>query len=72
MLCQRAASLPRAQADPTSLWAACTVQTGRVGIVDVGCAGTVQLGRGGFGPVTIDFFYFLNIFKYLQIQKKIV
>jgi hypothetical protein len=71
VLCQRAASLPRARADPARLWATCTVQPGRIGTVDVGCAGTVQLYRDGFGPVTINFFYFLNIFKYLQIQKKL-
>jgi hypothetical protein len=34
--------------------------------------GTVQLGHGGFGPVTVDlFFYFSNIFKSLQIQKSV-
>jgi hypothetical protein len=69
VLCQRAASLPRARADPARLWATCTVQPGRIGTVDVGRAGTVQLGRGGFSPVKVDFFfYFLNIFKSLQIQ----
>jgi hypothetical protein len=31
---------------------------------------TVPLGRGGFGPVAFDlFFYFLNIFKSLKIKK---
>jgi hypothetical protein len=40
----------------------CAAQAGR--------AGTVQLGRGGFSRVTANlFFYFLNIFKFLQIQK---
>jgi hypothetical protein len=35
-----------------------------------GRAGTVQLGRGGFSPVATNlFFYFLNIFEFLQIQK---
>jgi hypothetical protein len=29
-----------------------------------------ELGHGGFGPVAFDlFFYFLNIFKSMQIQK---
>jgi hypothetical protein len=38
--------------------------------VQAGRVGTVQLGVRGFGPVTVDlFFYFPNIFKSLQIQK---
>jgi hypothetical protein len=37
------------------------VQTGRVGTVDMGHADTVQLGRGGFGPVTVDLFF--SIFR---------
>jgi hypothetical protein len=42
---------------------------GRSSTVRVGRAGTVQLGRGGFGPTAVDLvFYFLNIFKSLQIQ----
>jgi hypothetical protein len=45
---------------------------GRDDTVCVGRADTVQLGRGGFGPVTVElFFYFLNIFKSLQIQKMV-
>jgi hypothetical protein len=45
---------------------------GRVGTVRVRRAGSVQLGHGGFGPATVDlFFYFSNIFKSLQIQKSV-
>jgi hypothetical protein len=43
---------------------------GRAHAVQAGRAGTVQLGCGGFGLVTVElFFYFLNILKSLQIQK---
>jgi hypothetical protein len=43
---------------------------GHSGTVRVGRIGTVQLCRSGFGPVTANlFFYLLNIFKSLQIQK---
>jgi hypothetical protein len=43
-------------------WAACTVQMGRVLMCNWAAC--------GFGPVTVElFFYFPNIFKYLKIQK---
>jgi hypothetical protein len=43
-------------------------ELGHMRAAQVGCAGTVQPGRNGFGPVTVElFFYFLNIFKSLQI-----
>jgi hypothetical protein len=44
---------------PRGQWAmSTTVQAGR------------ELGRGGFNQVAFDlFFYFPNIFKFLQIQK---
>jgi hypothetical protein len=43
---------------------------GHCSTVCVGRTGTVQLDRGGFGPVTANlFFYFPNMFKSLQIQK---
>jgi hypothetical protein len=42
---------------------------GHVCAAQAGCAGTMQLGHGGFGPLALElFFYFLNIFKSLQIQ----
>jgi hypothetical protein len=41
---------------------------GHMHAMQAGCVGTVQLGRGGFSPDEL-FFYFLNIIKYLQIQK---
>jgi hypothetical protein len=73
VLCQRTVSLPRGWADAARPWAACFVQTGHVNTVDMGRAGTVQLGHGGFSPVIVDlfFFYFPNIFKSLQIQKNL-
>jgi hypothetical protein len=46
------------------------VALGRAHAVQAGRAGTVQLGCGGFGLVTVElFFYFPNIFKSLQIEK---
>jgi hypothetical protein len=58
-------------------WAASHHALGHEPAVRMGCARqdrglrvTVPLGRGGFGPLVIElFFYFLNIFKSLQIQK---
>jgi hypothetical protein len=51
---------------PRRSWA----RLGRAPTVQAGHADTVQLGRGGFGPVTAYLiFYFLNIFKFLKIQK---
>jgi hypothetical protein len=43
---------------------------GRAHAMEAGRADTKQLGCGGFGPMTVElFFYFLNILKSLQIQK---
>jgi hypothetical protein len=51
-------------------WAACTVQMGRVDTVHVGRVLMCNWAVCGFGPVTVElFFYFPNIFKYLKIQK---
>jgi hypothetical protein len=66
------------EARPARPWAARTLRRmrpsrsrlGHAHTAQVGCAGTVQLGRGGFGRATVElFFYFPNIFKSLQIQK---
>jgi hypothetical protein len=43
-----------------------TVQAGRAGVAQAGHAGTMPLGRKRMAFVL--FFYFLNIFKSLQIQ----
>jgi hypothetical protein len=49
-------------------WAACAMHTGRVGAVDVGHALLCNWAERGFGPVAVELvFYFLNIFKSLQI-----
>jgi hypothetical protein len=57
---------------PTMPWATCAVQIGRVGTMDVGRALLCSWATRGFGPATVElFFYFLNIFKSLQIQKSV-
>jgi hypothetical protein len=68
---------PLCEVGPARPWAARTlhrprssrVELGHTRVAQAGCAGTVQLGRNGFGPVTVElfFFYFPNIFKSLQI-----
>jgi hypothetical protein len=53
----------------TCSWAMCAMQMGHVGTVHVGHALLCSWAVRGFGPVTVDlFFYFSNIFKSLQIQ----
>jgi hypothetical protein len=71
--CRRARSLTLGPSWARS-WAARTLRRlrpsrawlGHLRAVQAGCVDTVQLGRGRFGPVADDlFFYFLNIFKSL-------
>jgi hypothetical protein len=53
---------------PDKLWAACAVHTGRASAVDMGHALLCNWAERGFGPVIVELvFYFLNIFKSLQI-----
>jgi hypothetical protein len=47
------------------------MQIGRVGTVDVGCTGTVQLGRGGFGPVTVELIFLFSEYIQILVNSKI-
>jgi hypothetical protein len=73
------AALLRAPIPPLPLCGPCqrwywavpsAVLAGHTSIAQAGHVGTTQLGRSGFWPLAVElFFYFLNIFKSLQIQK---
>jgi hypothetical protein len=62
---------PRARAGPARPWAACAMQIGRIGTVDVGCTSTVQLGRGGFGPVTVELIFLFSEYIQILVNSKI-
>jgi hypothetical protein len=54
---------------PGKPWAACATQAeaklGHTRAAQADCAGTVQLGRSGFGPVIVELFFLFS--EYIQI-----
>jgi hypothetical protein len=69
-LARWATSLPCAQASPSKIVGRVCCANGLRWHCGRRLHVTQPLGRGGFGPLAVElFFYFLNIFKFLQIQK---
>jgi hypothetical protein len=65
---RRAVAVRASRGRPGKPWAVCAVPTSRAGTVDVGHALLCNWAERGFGPVAVELiFYFLNIFKSLQI-----
>jgi hypothetical protein len=65
---RRAVAVRASRGRPGKPSAACAVPTGRAGTVDVGHALLCNWAERGFGLVAVELiFYFLNIFKSLQI-----
>jgi hypothetical protein len=54
----------QAEADPARPWAACIVQMGRAGTVDVGHALLCNWAVRGFGPVTVELIFLFS--EYIQ------
>jgi hypothetical protein len=53
---------------PSKSWATRAVHMGQAGAMGVGHAPLCNWAERGFSPVTVELvFYFLNIFKFLQI-----
>jgi hypothetical protein len=55
----------QAEAGLARPWAACAMQTGQAGTVDMGRTRTVQLGCGGLGLVTVELIFLFS--EYIQI-----
>jgi hypothetical protein len=65
---RRAVASRAGRVRPGKPWATCAVYMGRASAVDVGHALLCNWAERGFDPVAVELvFYFLNIFKFLQI-----